>query len=69
MERNYKNPNKAGKPLLVFCKLAECTYYEARSEANPDNAICSHPNKREHLSAPACPLFRLDWMKKLSAKR
>lgn len=67
--RKYKETLKARQPLLVFCKLAACTYYEGASAANPENALCSHPHKRQHMTMERCPLYHMDWLRQVGSKR
>lgn len=48
----------------VHCKLADCCYYEQDSE-DPNIVWCKHPDKEMHILAEPCPLYIVDWKKRV----
>ncbi|MBN1899922.1 hypothetical protein JW926_01190 [Candidatus Sumerlaeota bacterium] len=48
----------------VNCNLKDCIYYEP----NPDHfsmAFCKHPDILLHKTNRRCPLYRMNWAKKM----
>ncbi len=52
----------------VRCKLSECMFYKQMG-SNPDNVYCTSPDKPHFLTNNNCPLFRLDWERKMRGLR
>ncbi len=52
----------------VRCKLSECMFYKQVGHG-PDNVYCSHPDRPRYASNSNCPLFRLDWERKMDSLR
>jgi hypothetical protein len=61
-ERTYRAVEKAARPLLVECSLTDCVFHEGRAPHFPDQSLCSHKHKAQHLVG-TCPLYHLDWLK------
>lgn len=45
----------------VDCKLTNCAFL-VRPADNP-GTFCNHGDKKHHLAADTCPLYRPDWTK------
>ena len=52
----------------VRCKLSECMFYKQVGSSR-DNVYCTSQDKPHFLSNNNCPLFRLDWERKMSDLR
>ncbi|MBX7246136.1 MAG: hypothetical protein K1X53_11610 [Candidatus Sumerlaeaceae bacterium] len=65
MARFVKGPVKSESPMLVNCKLTDCVYHEGSPNGQLDRCLCSHPNKTYYISNTTCPLYSMDWTKKL----
>lgn len=58
-----QNEEEAPK-LKVACELSDCMYYNTYQKGS-GFALCSHPDKKFHLRQGKCPLYRMDWEKKM----
>ena len=45
----------------VNCSLVDCVFYEPNSHA----ALCKHPDVLLHKTDKRCPLYRMNWAKKM----
>lgn len=63
--RPLKESLKASHPLLVSCRLNNCAFYEGVISEEDGTAMCSHPHKKLYMDSGNCPLFHLDWQRKL----
>lgn len=52
---------------VVFCDLKDCFYYRPEPD-QPRKCRCAHPDKPRHLDQSVCPLYKMDWQKKLKAQ-
>lgn len=52
--------------LEVECRLSDCLHFQADPERR-GFALCQHPDKCNYLAARPCPLYRLDWQKKVAS--
>lgn len=53
----------------IRCQLSDCIFYQAH-DRNPEKALCSHKDAVRYVhSDPPCPLYRLDWQKKMNASQ
>lgn len=50
---------------LVECKMSDCLYYLEEDEGGKKRVYCKHPDKATTASTFGCPLYRLDWTKKV----
>ena len=55
---------KMSSTIRVFCTQSDCLYY-APEPSNAAQCQCSHTDKKHHMDAGRCPLYRMDWQKKL----
>jgi hypothetical protein len=69
ISRSFKSMNKSDFPVAVVCQQRDCIFYERGVPGNSDLGMCSHPNKRLHAVGSSCPLYSIDWMKKLQIAR
>lgn len=56
------------KMTATTCTKSECFHHHE----NPNDSRrfnCAHPHKPNYPDSPDCPLFKLDWQKKLDAIR
>ncbi|GAB4317082.1 MAG: hypothetical protein Kow0059_09960 [Candidatus Sumerlaeia bacterium] len=58
-------PQKADRPIIAPCRLSDCLFFEGPIEGRPGYCLCSHPDKQLYLQKPTCPLYRLDWQKRM----
>ncbi len=49
---------------VVVCRQRDCLYYTPEP-ADPRKCRCTHAEKPFYLNGGHCPLYRLDWQKKL----
>ncbi len=53
----------------VNCKMKDCVYYYEREENGQKRVYCKHPDKDITSETYGCPLYRLDWTKKINMKK
>lgn len=64
---NYKEETET--LTEIRCQLSDCIFYQTAA-ANAEKALCSHKDARRYIhSEPPCPLYRLDWQKKMNASQ
>ncbi len=52
--------------LVVYCELKDCVYYRPEP-ASASQCRCVHPDKAAYNKTVHCPLYRMDWQKKLKS--
>jgi hypothetical protein len=52
------------KLTKVNCNLKDCIYYEPNSNYT-FMALCKHPDVLLHKTDKRCPLYRVNWVKKM----
>lgn len=51
----------------IACSLSDCLYFRCPAKT-PSKALCSHQDASRYvLKEPPCPLYRLDWQRKMKA--
>lgn len=51
----------------ISCRMSDCIYYHCATH-DPLKAICRHKDAPRYLHTdPPCPLYQLDWQKKVKA--
>ncbi len=50
--------------IVVYCVLSDCVSYRPEP-SNPRKCRCVHPEKSHYLNREICPLYRMDWQKKM----
>jgi hypothetical protein len=50
----------------VFCDLTDCVYYEFAADKR---VYCHHKDKPFHIQVRPCPLYRLDWKKRMKGPK
>lgn len=50
--------------LRINCKFRDCLFLY-RDMDNPTEVYCLHPEKRHHLDQVPCPLYHINWEKRL----
>ena len=60
-----QDTTKSSRPIVVPCKLADCIFYEGALKRDPTKCHCSHPQKMDYMTESACPLYKLDWQKRM----
>ena len=55
-------PERKTTPTL--CKREECLHHRI-SPTDANRYLCAHPHKANYADSGSCPLFKLDWQKKL----
>ena len=56
---------KSNNPIRALCKLNDCMFYEAPYPDTTGYCYCSHPEKKYYMKGGRCPLYRMDWQKKI----
>jgi len=57
------------KYLPVKCKMSDCIHYLEKTEGGKTRVYCKHPDKSITSNTFGCPLYRLDWTKKVKSKK
>ena len=54
-------------PTEITCRLADCIFFQGPA-STPNRILCSHAEAHRYIyTDPPCPLYRLDWQKKMAA--
>lgn len=59
---------RAKEKVPVICALHDCVYFEMVDEERR-HALCDHPDKKLYLRVEPCPLYRLDWKRRMQQMR
>jgi len=54
------------KLTKVECRLTDCIYY-VEKPGEPGVSYCKHPEIAFYKTNHRCPLYRLDWLKKMES--
>ena len=57
--------SNSNEKKLVRCSMDACIYYIEAQGLGSGMAFCKHPDKSVVRQSGSCPLYRLDWQKKL----
>lgn len=56
------------KLTRVECSMDDCLYYVEKEEAGMTLTYCKHPDRNISKDNYGCPLYRMDWAKRVKKK-